>query len=119
MRCGLKRRSLSTAPARSAVGDCRYSLAWQNKWHQFLLSDALSLMRKVPVVADDAVLNFKFCRRRAHINRLVRQLHEFIEIKRAIVECARQTKTVIYEHSFARPVAFVHPADLRDRGVRF
>ena len=30
-----------------------------------------------------------------------------------------QTKPVIYEHSFARPVAFVHPADLRDRGVRF
>ena len=76
-------------------------------------------MREVSFVSDDAVLNLKFCRRRAHVNRLVRQLHEFIEIERAIVERAGQAKPVIYEHSFARPVAFVHPADLRDRGVRF
>jgi hypothetical protein len=58
-------------------------------------------MRKVPFVADDAILNLEFCRRRAHINRLVGQFHEFIEIERAIVERAGKTKPVVYEHSFA------------------
>ena len=76
-------------------------------------------MRNVSFIADDAVLNLEFCRRGARVNRLVGQLHEFIKIERTIVECARQTKPVIYQYSFTRPVAFVHPTDLRDRGVRF
>ena len=75
-------------------------------------------MRDVTLVASHAVLNFKFCGRCAHVDDLVRQLHELVEIERTIVERARQAKPIIDEHGLARTVAFVHPADLRDRGVR-
>jgi DNA polymerase III alpha subunit len=61
----------------------------------------LSSMRNVTFVANDAVLNFKFRRRRAHVDHLVRYLHELIEIKRAIIERARETKPIIYEHGLA------------------
>src|SRR5262245_23016335 len=101
------------------VWDRRYSFTRQNKWHELCLSDALAFVRNVPFSADDAVLDLKFCRRRAHINRLVRQFHEFIEIERAIVQRAWQTKSIVHKHSFARSIAFVHPTDLRNRGVRF
>ena len=79
----------------------RYLLSGDRERDGFHFTDSLPFVWKVSFVADDAVLNLKFCRRRAHINRLVRQFHEFIEIKRAIVQRARQTKPVIYEHSFA------------------
>ena len=76
-------------------------------------------MRDVSVVSNNAVLNFEFCRRRAHINDLVRHFHELVEVERTIIERARETKSIIHEHGLARTVAFVHPADLRDRGMRF
>ena len=43
----------------------------------------------------------------------------FTIIQRAIIERARQTKPVINEDGFARLVAFIHAADLRNGGVRF
>ena len=41
------------------------------------------------------------------------------KVERAIIERARQTKAVIDQHGLARFVAFIHPADLRNGGVRF
>ena len=76
-------------------------------------------MRKIIFVPDDAVLNFEFRRRRTHIDDLVRHLHELIEIQRPVVERARKPKAVFDEHGFARFVAFIHAADLRDGGMRF
>src|SRR5580704_19287288 len=73
----------------------------------------------VSLISNHAVLNFKFGRRGAHIDDLVRRLYELVEIERAIIERARQAKAIIYEHGFARAVAFVHAADLRDGCVRF
>ena len=75
-------------------------------------------MRDVSLIANHAVLNFKFCRCRAHVDDLVRHLHELVEIERTIIECARQAKPVIYKYGLAGTVAFIHPANLRDRGVR-
>src|SRR5207247_9382614 len=88
--------------------------ARQYERHQFLFANPLSPMRDVTLVSNDAVLNFKFCRRRAHIDHLVRYLHELIEIERAIIECARMTKPILYEQGFARTVAFVPPSALRN-----
>ena len=76
-------------------------------------------MREISFVSSHAVLNFKFCRSRADIDDLVRQLHELVEIERPIIERAGQAKPVIDEHCLARAIAFIHPTDLRDRGVRF
>ena len=76
-------------------------------------------MRKIVFVPDDAVLNFKLRGRGAYIDDLVRHLHELIEIQRPVVERARKPKAVFDEHGFARFVAFIHAADLRDGGVRF
>ena len=97
----------------------RAFFARQHKRHRFIFADPLSLVRKVSLVSDDAVLNFKLGRRRADVNELVRQLHELVEIERPVVERARQAKSVIDQHGLARTVAFVHPADLRNGGVRF
>ena len=58
-------------------------------------------MRDVSLISNHAVLNFKFSRRRADVNGLVRQLHELVEIKGPIIERAGQTKTVIYQHGLA------------------
>ena len=76
-------------------------------------------MRDVCFVPDKAVLNLEFSRCGAHIDDLVRHLHELIEIKRAIVERTGQTKSIFNQHRFARAVAFVHATDLRDGGMRF
>jgi len=76
-------------------------------------------MRDVSFVTDYAVLNFELGRRRTDVNGLVRQPHELVEIERAIVQRARQTEAVIYEHGLAGAIAFVHPADLWNAGVRF
>src|SRR5207244_2693262 len=35
-----------------------------------------------------------------------------------VIERARKTKPVLNEHSLARLIAFIHPANLRDRGMR-
>src|SRR5690242_652672 len=88
--------------------------AGHSKRHQFRFSDSLSAVRKISLVGDNAVLNFELGGRGADVNGLVRQLHEFVKIERTIVERARQTEPVIYEHSFAGTIAFVHPADLRN-----
>ena len=32
---------------------------------------------------------------------------------------ARQTKAIVDQHGLARPISFIHPADLRNGGVRF
>ena len=105
--------------------DCRPRRARQSRStsnlerHKFRVADSLPFMREVSFVSNHAVLNFKFCRSRAHVNGLVRQLHELVEIERPIIERAGQAKPIIDEHRFARAIAFIHPTDLRDRGVRF
>ena len=76
-------------------------------------------MWEISLISNHAVLNFKFCRCGSHVDDLVRYLHELVEVERAIVERARQAKAVIYEHSFARAIAFIHAADLRNGCVRF
>ena len=83
------------------------------------MADPLSLVRKIFLVSNHAVLNFEFGRRGAHIDELVGHLHELVEIQRPIIERARQTKTVLDEHGFARAVALVHAPDLRHGGMRF
>src|SRR5438874_202735 len=93
--------------------------SWQNKRHHFRFSNSLSAMRDVSFVTDRAVLDFELGRRGTHVNSLVRQPHELVEIERAIVQRARQTEAVIYEHGLAGAIAFVHPADLWNAGVRF
>ena len=75
-------------------------------------------MRDVSIISNDAILNFKFCRCRAYIDDLVRDLHKFVEIERTIIERTRQAKAVIYQHGLAGAVTFIHAADLRDGGVR-
>src|SRR5690242_6397652 len=91
--------------------------AWQNKRHKFLLSNSLSAVRDISFVTDCAVLNFELGRRGTDVYGLIRQLHELVKIERPIVERARQTEPVIYEHSFTGTIAFVHSADLRDGSV--
>ena len=76
-------------------------------------------MGDISLVANHTVLNFKFCRCCAYVDDLVRHLHKFVEIERAIIKRTGQTKAVIYQHCLARTVAFVHSADLWNRGVRF
>ena len=76
------------------------------------------LCGKYPLLPTTLFLNLELGRRRADVNDLVRHLHELLEIQRPIIERARQAKAVFDQHRLARPVAFVHPADLRDRGVR-
>ncbi len=44
---------------------------------------------------------------------------KFQKIQRAIVQRARQPETVIHQNGFARFVAFIHAADLRNGDVRF
>ena len=97
----------------------RYIFAGDRERDEFFLPDSLSLMRHVTSISDHAVLNFEFCGRGTHINELVGQVHEFVEIERPIIECAGKTKSVVDQHCFAGPITFIHSADLRDGGVRF
>ena len=60
-----------------------------------------------------------FARRRAHIDGLLLKLLKLLETQRAIVQRARQPKAVFHQNFFARNVAGVHAAQLRNRGVRF
>ena len=76
-------------------------------------------MRNVAFVSGNAVLNLELSRRRTHVDELVRELHELVEVQRTIIERARQTETVINQHGLARAIAFVHPANLRNGRVRF
>src|ERR1043166_9126342 len=103
----------------SAVIDRRYRFARQYKRHRLILTDTLSFMWKIIFVSDNAVLNFKFGGSSAHIDDLVRHFHELVEIERAVVERAWQTEAVVHQHGFARTIAFIHTADLRNGGVRF
>src|SRR5207245_11421675 len=98
--------------------ESRYRLTSAVRRHQFFFVNPLSSMWVVFLVANHAVLNFKFCRRRAYVDDLVRRLHELVEIKRTSIERAWQAKAVIYQYSLARTVAFMHPADLRDGCMR-
>ena len=109
----------STFDVRRSAFDVSVPFARDHKRHRFVLADPLPLMRKVSRVSDDAVLDLELRRRRADVGDLVRHLHEFLEIQRPIVERARQPEAVFDQHRLARAVAFIHPADLRDRGVRF
>src|SRR6516162_1549762 len=92
-------------------------VAWQYERHKLFFPNPLPPMWDVTLVTNDAVLNLKFRRCCAHVDHLVRHLHKLIEIKRAIIERAREAKAIIYEHGLARTIAFVHTADLRNRGV--
>ena len=56
-------------------------------------------------------------RRRRHEEQLADALLPLLEIQRPVVERRRQAEAVGDEHLFARPVAGVHPADLRHRLV--
>src|SRR5438067_13829136 len=76
-------------------------------------------MWHVTFVSDSAVLNFEFGRRGTDVNNLVRQLHELIEVERSIIQGAGQPESILNKYRFARLIAFVHSADLRNGGVRF
>src|ERR1044072_4590805 len=76
-------------------------------------------MRKISFIADNAVLDLEFRRRRADIDELVCHFHELVKVQWPIVQRARQANPVIDEHSLARTIPFVHSADLRNRGMRF
>src|SRR5206468_7472016 len=101
----------------AGITDPGYSFPRQDKWHEFLFSNALPLMREISLVSDHAILNLKLGRGRAHVDNLVCQLHEFVEIERPIIERAGQTKSVIDQHGLARAIALVHAADLRNGGM--
>ena len=73
----------------------------QNERHQFFFPNARALMREVTLVADNAVLNFKFGRSRAHIHELVGVGHEFGKIERPIVERAGEPETIFDKHRLA------------------
>ena len=75
-------------------------------------------MRHVTLVTYDAVLNLEFRGRSAHVNQLVRQLHELWKIQWPVIERARQAKPVLNEDCFARLIAFIHPANLRNGRMR-
>src|SRR5258706_12258522 len=61
---------------------------------------------------------FVFARRRGDEDDLLPHLLEFIELQRAIVECARQPKSMLDERFLAHAIAVVHRPDLRERHVR-
>ena len=79
---------------------------------KFFLPDSLPPVRDVSLISNHAVLEFQTPPASRSRKRLVRHLHEFVEIERPIVECAGQTKAVIHKHSLARTIALVHPSDL-------
>ena len=93
--------------------------ARQHEGEDFFLPDPLSPVREIAFVSNHAVLDLELGRRGAHVNDLVRYLHELVEVERAIIERARKPEAVLDEHGLARAIAFVHAADLRDGGVRF
>jgi hypothetical protein len=76
-------------------------------------------LRDVARVADDAVFDLKAGRCGADINELPDLAHELLETQRAVVEGAGKAEAVLHEHGFARFVALIHAADLRDGGVAF
>ena len=54
-----------------------------------------------------------------NVDHLIGAMLEFLEIQRAIIEGRGHAETVIHERLFARAVAMIHAADLRDGLVRF
>ena len=58
-------------------------------------------------------------RRGGYVNGLVDHPLELAELQRAVVERGRQAEAVLDERLFARAVAVVHAANLRQRHVRF
>src|SRR5207302_1592806 len=118
-RLGIKFLEWLVCPRNTHFAIRRANFSRQDKRHEFRVADSLTLVRNVAFVSNHAVLNFEFGRRRAYVNELVRQLHELVEVQRAVIECARQTESVIHENGLARSIAFVHSTDLRNRSARF
>ena len=54
-------------------------------------------------------------RRGRNIDELGDPRLKLIETKRAVIECRRQTKTMLHQRHLTRAVTFVHAADLRHR----
>ena len=54
-------------------------------------------------------------RRSRDVDELGNPRLKLIETKRAVIECRRQTKTVLHQRHLTRAVTFVHAADLRHR----
>ena len=65
-----------------------------------------------------AVLVLVRSRRRGDVYRLVDSPLELAEVERPVIHRGGQPKAVVDEHLFARPVAPVHPSNLRQRHVR-
>ena len=57
-------------------------------------------------------------RRRGDEDHLARLVQELVEAQRPVVESRRKAKAVLDERFLPRPVALVHPAELRHRLVR-
>ncbi len=53
------------------------------------------------------------------IDRLIQPAFEFGKIQRAVVQRRREPESVLYQDFLARPVAEIHSAHLRDRGMAF
>src|SRR2546430_16342160 len=68
----------------------RYLLPSDREGDKFLFPNPLSPMWDVCLIANGAVLNFKFCWCRAHVDDLVGHLHELTKIERTIIERAGQ-----------------------------
>ena len=54
-------------------------------------------------------------RRGRNVDELGNPRLKLIKTKRAVIECRRQTKTMLHQRHLTRAVAFVHAADLRHR----
>ena len=54
-------------------------------------------------------------RRGRNVDELGNPRLKLIETKRAVIECRRQTKTMLHQRHLTRAIAFVHAADLRHR----
>ena len=92
----------------------------QNKRHQFIFANPRAPVRNISLVPDNAVLEFQTrpalrSRKRSGLSAVMNSG----KIQRPVIERARQAKSVVDQHRFARTIAFVHSADLRNGGVRF
>src|SRR3984893_12887267 len=91
---------------------------WDQNRFGLLLTDPRTRVRDVVRVANHTVLDLEFCGCRTDVENLPGHLHELREIQWAIIQRAREPKPVLNEHSFSGIIPFVHPADLRNSGVR-
>src|SRR5438128_7889484 len=78
-------RELRMPPACVVIGSqpgrMRYIFPSDREGDKFLFPNPLSPMWDVCLIANDAVLNFKFCWCRAHVDDLVGHLHELTKIE--------------------------------------